>query len=64
MRKNILVILISATILSSCVSKKKFDQLALEKFKADENIENLEKTNKNLENKINATIKEYNEFYL
>jgi len=61
MRKNILVLLISVIALSSCVSKKKFDQLALEKFKADENIENLEKTNKNLENKINATIKEYNE---
>jgi len=61
MRKNILILLISVIALSSCVSKKKFDQLALEKFKADENIENLEKTNKNLENKIDATIKEYNE---
>lgn len=60
MKKYVFVAIITSLCLSSCVSKKKFDELALAKIEADENIENLNSSNKTLDEKLNSMTEEYN----
>jgi len=60
MKKCVFVSIIAALCLSSCVSKKKFDELALAKIEADENVENLNNNNKTLDEKLNLMTDEYN----
>lgn len=60
MKKYVFVAIIASLCLSSCVSKKKFDELALAKIEADENIENLNNSNKTLDEKLNSMTDEYN----
>lgn len=57
MKKYIILSIIALISLNSCVSKKKFNKLALDKIKSDESINKLQIENKQLEDNV-LSIKE------